>query len=262
MGTGTSTGNTVLDVTVDGVTNSIRSWTTNLDSAGANNRIWYPATKFDESLTIDYYADNGRNTTVLAWVKTPSQIIDDFNDNNLSEYRYVRGDSETTSDSFEGQYAYWRNDTIGNGSTQSYQGDGLNYYPKRGDVIEFYGKATNVGNYYDTELTVGLQNPGSNDTEDCYSFLINLSDDNITIGKWSGGNNSTLNSKNVSLSLDTWYRHVVYWKGNGDLVYEVRDSSTNNLIKSVSATDSEYDEGGLGLRSTTGGYLDFIRKIK
>jgi len=138
----------------------------------------------------------------------------------------------------------------------SLDGDGLPNYPAAGDTFEVFVQSPSSPDSIPSVgygiNSVGNNKPGAGDTDGyfaklqfgtgTFSFLVN-----------SGGSSTTVNSKNVSLSTNEFYRVKIIWSTNGDHTLELIDSSDNTLAQ-INETDSTYTSGGIayGMNNDSG----------
>jgi hypothetical protein len=171
-------------------------------------------------------------------------IIDGFEDGDLSEYT----DSDVsvvTTRSYNGQYALQF--TVGGtsgfqefGDALSDEGDGLNYYPDRGDEIvvwhwmdpqstqcswfDFFGKPDQSKDGYRATGTLFANNP------DELAFEVDR------IGSAS--------TTNITYPRKEWFRVRIDW-ADPTITVIVEDQQGSELGR-VSADDTTYDAGGVG----------------
>jgi hypothetical protein len=167
-----------------------------------------------------------------------SGIVDDFEDNDLSEYSSIEGGNTATQSNVvhDGTYAI-RTEEPSN-STRGYAGStsGLPRYPQAGDTFQYWVR-TEQGNT--ARAGFGLQDDTK---DDGYDIL--FSDSKIEIRRFDSGVYTTLSKTNVSTSAATWYRHVVKWEESGNITATLYDESGSKLA-SISATDTNFSEGGI-----------------
>jgi hypothetical protein len=87
---------------------------------------------------------------------------------------------------------------------------------------------------------------GAQDHQNRYYVNVDPADDSVRIFKYENGDSTSLNGVNhIGFSTDTWYWVEVNWGSDGSHnaeLYDIEDTK----IASVSATDSEWTEGGFG----------------
>lgn len=115
---------------------------------------------------------------------------------------------------------------------------GLNYYPRRGDVIELWMLGNDTGAL--PNFGFGLQNSNFSSG---YDAKIDFADNEFRLGK----NNSDKATGNGSFDLYTWYRVKIDWKFDTISGY-VYDSGGSQLA-STSFSDGDYDGGNIGFRA-------------
>jgi hypothetical protein len=182
------------------------------------------------------------DTFEITAVTSPTGIVDDFEDNDLSEYSHIEGNATVQSNVVHnGTYAVLTEETSSSDSGYAGSMSGLPRYPQSGDTFQYWVR-TELG---DTARTgFGLQE----DTKD-NGYDILFSDSKIEIRRH--GPYEVLASKSVSTSAGTWYRHVVEWGDNGDITATLYDESGSKLA-TVSATDTNYYEGGISVSGKGG----------
>jgi len=192
-------------------------------------------------------------------------IVDDFNSQDLSPYFGNTGaftfDSGTV---FEGSHAL--RDDVRNNSIASTSG--LANYPLRGDTIEVFMQSSGGGGndfgtfqlFNDDHLRASMSGyhftPASPDAAS-FSFAIE---------RYDNGSATTLASVPApGWNMGEWYRHEVVTTAT-DLTYTMYDLN-DNVVQSVSATDSTYSQQGIGFDISPGNtndvrYFDLMRIIR
>jgi len=174
-----------------------------------------------------------------AWTAILDSVVDDFEDNNLNEYSGNTGSFTTqTSPVYNGSYSL--GDVSQNRSIYSDVGDGLPYYPQRGDTVEW---RTHQSGGNDV-ATTGLFSSGGR-SGNGYDFRPGSVDGTgyMQIRRWDGGSQTTIASANSVAVEYEWMRHRVESDAS-TLTYKVYDSSGNKLGQ-ISATDSTYSNRGI-----------------
>lgn len=188
------------------------------------------------------------------------QVIDDFEQADLSSYKYTEnsggGDNFAlvgTSDAYhpaspqEGNQFLGYSGGISSASIKySEPGEGLNYYPTRGDVIGgWYHQGTSGNNTHNAVCFLG------DGALSAYAAVYNDQNGYIELHvDYEQGNANVQTS--TSLSADTWY----YWEIDTDAIsFTVWDSdSRSSEVASVSLSDSTYtNQGGIGFVANAGG---------
>lgn len=245
---------------------------------------------FEEGVEV---TDSGVSTLVFesgTGLGEEEVIIDDWERGNISPYTIgpSTGDENfnaSTNTVFEGTYALNSFDA-NNAGIVSLPGDGLNYYPVRGDLIEVYFYLNN--DFEAAEFGVASQNyPGSSSNgENHYEFAVKANGSianppgGIHMGKRKNGewdNGVIVDGDPAPLRsgpdapTGEWIRGEIQW-GDPTLTWTVYTQDGNgeftNEFGSLSFDDTEWDSGGVHWSSsqssgtgTTNTYSDYARKI-
>jgi len=179
--------------------------------------------------------------TVSVTASTVS-VIDNFEDNDLSEYSGATGDFSTvTSPVKEGTYALQADGSTGS-IIKSFSG--LNNYPSRGDTVRYWLYIPGAG--VNEEVPVFHWAKQGNGGE--YQFSVRRGSENeIQLAVDSGGF-SILDTTSYTFPSDTWMEIEIDFQST--ITCRVLDD-TGTLQASVSATDSTYDSGGIGFVAGT-----------
>lgn len=185
-------------------------------------------------------------------------VIDDFEDNDLSEYSIVRTDASVdvltqSGTVYEGSYALEISDPNNTGENCGVLStDGLDRYPQAGDTFSYwtYLPTTDSTNFNTLEFGVQDQSKNSNATIDNgYRFDISPSNDNIRLGEYDGGSFTELDSNsNVTWSnhVGEWLEVVVGWGKGGNITVTVYDSTGTEIV-STSGNSTLYSGGAIGV---------------
>ena len=211
-----------------------------------------------------FYTHPTRATISSASTQAKSfEIIDDFEDGNLKEYTFDRGESGVSvTDSVV------KNGDVGlkiNGTdTEMISTPGgsyeLDYYPEAGDTFSCWVYATNGAGR--TNFTYGVQNH-----QNRYFIRVNTYQGHFSIYRYETGTGHLLADTGVTLSEDTWYRVEVDWATDGTHTATLYDADGIQVTQ-LSATDSTWTSGGIGydayLASSGSGsgtmYFDYVTK--
>lgn len=195
------------------------------------------------------------------------EIIENFEDSDMSEYSGDIGSFTTQSDIvFAGQYSVRSNIvTQSSRAITSLEGDGLNYYPERGDTFEvrsYHGGQETNGDLY---FAVGNHTNGST-IDNGYRLLVSPRQDRIALFVRNDTNISTIDDKSTTIPSGEWLRWVIDWGDSGDFNINIYDSE-DNLLGTVSGNNTDHDSGGIGFRyfddSGTGAiHFDEVRTIE
>lgn len=155
-----------------------------------------------------------------------------------------------TSDARDGQRVL-RNNTD-SGEIVSLPGDGLNYYPQKGDVFEAWLKNHDSGDFQRAMFLFGASN-----NESWYGVQVNEPDNVFRISKDGDGGGDALAESSVTIGTE-WYRVVVEWHDGGgsesdnEIVATLFDDSGSEL-EQLSVNDDEYESNrGVGWTNTDG----------
>jgi hypothetical protein len=175
--------------------------------------------------------------SVRATQESPCNVVDDFEDTDLSEYEFDRGKSGAslvTSPTYSGAYAL----EISGTNTEMISMNGLDHYPAAGDVFSTWVRGTN--NADRINITYGVQNHLNR-----YFARVNPEQGHVALYRYEDGNGTLLADKGVPLSQDTWYEVQIEWQTDGTHVFTLFDESGGQVAQ-ISATDSTWTAGGIG----------------
>lgn len=182
---------------------------------------------------------------------TSGRVVDDFERANLNPYSYVGGFSIAGSPASQGTYSLQSDGNSGNMSIVSYQGDGLRYYPTRGDTIKFDIRFNSTGG----KLMFGFFHGPGGPLNDSYEVDINNSSGAWGIFNDKGDQNRVnLQTDSIPQRTDTWETVEIDTHGGGiDLTFRGSTLSTGDTARS---------SGGIGF-FTDGvrGWFDNVRAI-
>lgn len=137
--------------------------------------------------------------------------------------------------------------------------DGLADYPNRGDDFRVHCRINNSGN--NNQYWIGFLVQSSN-FDDFYSAELIMgsgSGAGFRIQKHSTGGTTEMDADfNIPNYVDgRVYRVEISLRGGDDIFADLIDTTDESTIASLSAIDSEYSGGGLALRSSTNGDVDW-----
>lgn len=166
-------------------------------------------------------------------------VVDNFEDGNLDEYEFDRGQSGASVVSnpvYRGSNALEINGT----NTEMISMSGLQNYPAAGDVFSYRVRATGGANK--TNFTYGVQNHLNR-----YYVHLKFADDSLVLLRYEDGSSYVLDkqSSGFTLSEDEWYEVTIDWQEDGTHTVSLYDSA-GGLVAQVSATDSTWPAGGVG----------------
>lgn len=181
------------------------------------------------------------------------QIIDDWEDNNNNEY-YIPASSGNDSTPTSA--------SLVSGSTRglyldgprvlhSQLGDGLPYYPRAGDVFEFYVRPVEFRNtpaFF--RMNFGKQGYGTANLYRIEWESEPTAGSDLSFEKRSGGSNVIVRAEgdNNGINLNTTYRIVVNWRSGGGSTLTMHAERLDGSIDAgpLSFNDTEYNSGGIG----------------
>jgi len=169
-----------------------------------------------------------------------STLIDDYEDNSLSEY-VVDSSSPTvaTGSSIEG--TYWV-DAASGGTNTIRSSSGLNAYPSKGDTFSGHHWHDSTGQF--SQMIYGMQ-----DANNYYLATLNSNANLIKVQKQTSGSFSDVTSgTSLSVSATTVYEVEVEWTVADEHTITAYDASGNELATDGPATDSDHGNGGFGWR--------------
>lgn len=215
----------------------------------------------DLTTVADSDGNDGVGTLSETVTVAAATTIDNFEDQDLSEYSGNTGSWQFSTSALEGSYSLEAASGASTGDTIISQ-SGLNAYPSRGDEIFFNAESPNSGRIQLLFLVNDADNHylASHDignTLKLFKKEAGVNSGNYEVIDDSGGSSST----SINSSTGTNYRHRIYPKSGGDIVFEVIDPSDGSVLASRTVTESTFSSGGIGIRSdgTTGVIHDYLR---
>jgi hypothetical protein len=189
-------------------------------------------------------------------------VIDGFEDGDVAGWS---GESsfQTTTDSIIGDYAATITNRVDGPVAYSLYGDGLNYYPKHGEQVEYYlkdlatgGGANEFGHFY---FAVG-QSDGTKSGTNGYRVTLETKGVFALLKEYADGTKDEL--FNISQSIDgRTYRVEIDWLDQKTVrLYDYTNGNT--LLQEGSGTDTQFD-GNRGVAfarqaAATGATIDEI----
>lgn len=204
----------------------------------SSERSWREEVADSHQVTVDTAIEAAPIDEVL------NTVIDQFEDQDLSEYSVDANGSHKLAQSTE---RVWD----GSSSVEFYQhsstkvfaapGDGLNYLPQQGDVIEWYVNHDYIETS-DTAVVFGSNGNPSNWTEG-FTCSVRADSDNADFIMSLSSRSRTFDAEFAPLEdyLDEWLRGRFEWRSGGTVVYELYhtqgsgDRSQHTLIDRLSA---------------------------
>lgn len=228
-------------------TTSIPHWFgSTTDSVVAEVWVKVPSLPASDTATVFMYYNN---PTALSSSSASSTFIvaDDFEDGNINEYN-----GETSEFTVDGTFAYDGNyalDATGNESGQTDSGGiyDINQNIQQGQTIRYMQYVVGGASNNDEVCTMfGIQTigvPASN-----YAVCTDLvGTERVVLVRDvvdNADSGTVLASKNVTFTTG-WYEVEIDWGTDDSILVSMYDD-TGALFATTSATDSNYDEGGLG----------------
>ena len=206
---------------------------TGVDSTWQAGGIGFDAYTADGS-TVYYDGvtlDSGRE------IRNSNQVVDSFEDGNLSEYSFNRGQAGANIVSnpiWGGSSALELSGT----NTEMISMEGLDYYPSAGDVFSYSIRMTNGAE--ETNFTYGVQ-----DHLNRYFVRIDPYKNDFDLYRYEAGNVIYIDGNSPDIQEDAWYRVEISWGVHGTHTLTLYDSSGTKLSQ-FSGSDSTWQSGGIG----------------
>lgn len=176
-------------------------------------------------------------------------MVESFEDGDMAEWEdpsdsYVVTDNPSSGGSAtDGSYVMERDGSDFESAKSVSQSD----YPERGEVFEVDGYPASSGEFLYIEFGVN-QTSNYNDRGDHYSLMLG-NEDSWELRKYVGGTETVLDTVSHTHDLqDTVMTFRVTW-GDPTITCELIDD-TDTVLETVSADDTEYDSGGIGVRNS------------
>ena len=170
---------------------------------------------------------------------TVGTLVDGFEDGDLCEYRFDRGETGATVGAAPGERDGCSLE-LADEAVELISTDGLDAYPTAGDTFAYRVRAG--AGAEDLNLTYGVQGH-----EDRYFVRVDVVNDDLLLFRYEDGTAHRLGSDSTgySLSAGTWYEVVVDWSDRGNHAVTLRDEAGERIAR-VGATDATWSEGGVG----------------
>jgi len=193
---------------------------------------------------------HGGTTLGLHDSQTGITTVDSFEDGDVSEYGGDTGifTVNTNSPVFDGTESLKAVDNSSNSSKDISSTSGLGTYPAQGDTFRMNVQIRESRNI--AMLTYGVQTEGS--FNDLYGLNLNGNNDDLILFVRNGGSQTNLASTNYSPPVGTELVFEVEWTTNGDHTGRVLDTDGSTLAGPISATDTTYTSGGVGVFAGSG----------
>jgi hypothetical protein len=175
------------------------------------------------------------------------QIVDDFEDGDLSEYGFADSQFEVTqARAFDGSFSIRDDHTEATSLVYAVSTSGLENYPAAGDTIEYrhYIESSSAGTAF-AEFIFAAQS----ETSSPNGYYVKLNESFMSLAK---NRLTTLDSVNTATPLDQWLRVEIDWDVGGTINVSI-ENSAGTQVASLSATDSTYASGGIGFGANYSG---------
>jgi hypothetical protein len=230
--------------------------------------------KGDDYRALRRPGDDPAQFRSLSRLEQGVEIIDDFEDNDLSEYtknfQVNQSDAATvkTSPVTNGNFALKYNHAQGFDSITSLQGNGLENYPTRGDKIQYSLRTPSQSlNNFQFGMVIAAQTAAKRPD----GYLIGTAPargGDIAIVKFFNGNLSVLATDNTASGLPptTFFEiRIDFGATKTDTISaELIDNGTT--VASCSTVDTTYSSGGIGFQAEPNEdfvcFADFARIIE
>ncbi|PSQ46002.1 hypothetical protein BRD15_10370 [Halobacteriales archaeon SW_6_65_15] len=185
-------------------------------------------------------------------IVSANEVIDSFEDSDLSEYTFDQGSASVVSSPTYGGSSVLEFDNV---KTEMISTSGLNHYPDAGDVFSCWVRGT--GGADDVNFTYGVQ-----DHENRYFVRVDFANNDLFLFRYEGGDFYQLaEDATASFSEDTWYNIEVDWRKTGTHIVTVYGCDGKQVTQ-ITGTDSTWTSGGIGYDAylADGGtaYFDYV----
>lgn len=215
-------------------------------------------------ITVD--GDDVQEVTMdgdVVWVA--ETLIDSFEDGDLSEYSQSGGNWEVEDESNAATNAkdgskLLKGDPGGDTANEAlYSTSGLNTYPSPGDTFKGWARTGDDTSEDDEQgpfvyfaVASGAPRSGGRGYQAGITNSGSSLDDTTIKRMDTDGSVTTLASDTShSYSMSTWYEFEVDWATDGTITFTTYNESGTQL-NSVSATDTNYSDGGFGVEHGSG----------
>jgi len=221
-------------------------------------------------------ADNGDSSFVfeqgtgIQTTPLSKNIIDDLERGNIDPYQGEKSAfSASTDRAYNGNWSM-KTTATNNSTIRSDPGDGLAYYPTRGDQITLHDwkddRTRRLEFYFGVSDLTGGSGTGANDGDGYaiiwYGTNIFGREEDFSLIRYDSGSETYLNTANIRIPTNEWITYTIDYDLNGDGAISATLSGSTGTV-TVSAVDTTYDHAGVGWGTgATGGtqYFDYARK--
>ena len=147
-------------------------------------------------------------------IVSANEVIDSFEDSDLSEYSFDQGSASVVSSPTYGGSSVLE---ISNTKTEMISTSGLDHYPAAGDVFSCWVRGT--GGADDINFTYGVQNHTNR-----YFVRVDFANNDLFLFRYESGNFYQLaEDATASLAEDAWYNIEVDWRKTGTHIVTLYD---------------------------------------
>ncbi|MEX2139655.1 MAG: S8 family serine peptidase [Pirellulales bacterium] len=200
-------------------------------------------------VTLDNGAKTADRAAVIGSIGSyiPGAVLDDFEDMNKDEYIELSNGKDRGSNAFvteaaahDGQYGL--EDRINYGLGGWIYRDDATVHVQQGDTISVWIRSAGgpTGRGY---FGFGATSTGT------YSLQMAPNTGQLILGKNPGYKYEDLAVAPQSWQANKWYRFVVDWQTDGDIIGRLYDSDGTTLLNTVAANDTSITGGGIAFRS-------------
>lgn len=183
------------------------------------------------------------------WKPTVSAtgVIDDFEDNDLSEYELDTGSYQTQSSTvFEGTYALEAQIPSSGTYVNLGSTSGLDNYPQSGDKFSYRVRFADSSNHH--LFYFATQSGGTSDP-DAYYLNVSPKNTHLSLRRRTNSSDTHLATDDtVFYSVDEWFELIVDWGAGGSFTVTL-NKQDGTQITQISGSDSTYSSGGIIWRS-------------
>lgn len=200
----------------------------------------YPAIKVQAAGGVQAVHDS-------ATVSTSVTIVDDFEDQDITEYAGDTGNCTVVSSPVQnGSYALEA--STGSDTTVIISSTtGLNAYPSQGDTFRVWVRTSTANALH--AVMFGTQSESASTNR--YQTGLNQHQGEFELAKADSNGFTELAAATQSYSDDTWYEIEVAW-GTDDSITATLYDSAGSQLNQVSATDATFTSGGVGFLHNPG----------
>jgi len=189
-------------------------------------------------------------------IVSANEVIDSFEDSDLSEYHFDQGSSGANIVS-DTTYAGSSVLEISGTNTEMISTSSFDHYPSAGDVFSSWVRGT--GGADDINFTYGVQ-----DHTNRYFVRVDFANDNLKLYRYENASATLLEKQTSGFTLteDTWYNVEVDWRKTGVHTTTLYNCNGKEVAQ-ITGSDSTWTDGGIGYDAyleSSGGtvYFDYV----